>query len=295
MMICKEYSKSFCIVFDYFHKINNYLLDKTFFDKNSVIFIMPSWNNSFKTTSIANLNSEYNIVILANSLEEKLFFEKKTNRDVVLCNQNTFVNENMFTIDKTATKKYDLVIDSAFHKYKNTNIAKKIKNTLHIGYFKKDKLQDDDIVIPIFGILANFNVETGEYKKFNREQINSFYNESMVGGIFSDCEGACCASSQYLLSGIPVISIKSKGGRDLWYNKDNSIICENDENSVYNAHILAINKLKSGEFNREKIRELHLQQMDYNRNVLIEYIKNKVLPEGEKIDIDSIKKMLAFI
>ena len=189
-------------------------------------------------------------------------------------------------------RKYDLVIDSAFHEYKNVEIAKQIKNTLHIGYFKYIKKDTDDKVVPSYGILANFT--NGDYKKIEKHQINIYYNQSLIGGIFSECEGACFASSQYLLCGLPVISIKSFGGRDIWYNEYNSIICENNEDSVYEAIELAKSKIISGEFNRDKIRELHLKQMNEHRNIFIDYINKRFLNEEKLVDINDIKKQLAY-
>jgi Iap family predicted aminopeptidase len=111
--------------------------------------------------------------------------------------------------------------------------------------------------------------------------------------MFSECEGACFASSQYLLCGLPVISIKSLGGRDILYNEHNSIICENNEDAIYEACELGKQKLLSGEFNREKIRDLHIKQMDEHRNRLINYINSK-LTNNEKIDTEQIKKRFAF-
>ena len=168
-------------------------------------------------------------------------------------------------------------------------IANKIKNTLHIGYFKYVKRNTDDKIVPDFGTLVNF--KNGKYQRLEKHQINIYYNQSLIGGMFSECEGACFASSQYLLAGLPVISIKSVGGRDIWYNEHNSIICDNNEDSVYEAVETAKSKLSSGEFNREKIRELHLKQMDEHRNMLIEYMNSKFLLE---VDIDDIKKQMAF-
>jgi glycosyltransferase involved in cell wall biosynthesis len=198
-----------------------------------------------------------------------------------------------FTIYNLMQKKHDLVIDSAFHEYKNVQIANKIKNTLHIGYFKYCKENTDDKVVPDFGTVANFI--NGYYRKIEKHQINIYYNQSLIGGIFSECEGACFASSQYLLAGLPVISVKSVGGRDIWYNEENSIICDNNENSVFEAFEAAKSKIISGDFNREKIRELHLKQMDEHRNTLIEYINAKFLLKVDaNIDTNDIKKQLAF-
>ena len=292
MIIINNYSKPIYILFDYNPLIKNVKLDKSFFDNNGLIFILTSWYKTDQVSKIINMNNEYNIIILANSLEEKVFFQKKIKSDVLFCNHNAFLNENKYKIYNSIQKKYDLVIDSAFHKYKNVNIAKKIQNTLHIGYFKNNKIHEGDKVVPNFGTLANFiNVD---YKRLDKHSINNYYNQSLIGGIFSEREGACFASSQYLLCGLPVISIKNVGGRDIWYNYYNSIICENNEDSVYEAVELAKLKIVSGEFNREKIRELHLKQMNEHRNILIDYINKRFLNEEKLVDINDIKKQLAF-
>ena len=52
---------------------------------------------------------------------------------------------------------------------------------------------------------------------------------------FSSLEGFCRASSEYLLSGVPVVSTASSGGRDVWYDAYNSIIVEPDIDAVYEA------------------------------------------------------------
>jgi len=288
MLTINNYSKPIYIMFDY-NLPNDLKLDNNKYNKNGLIFILTSWYKTDKVFKIININNEYDITILANTFEEKIFFEKKT-KNVLFCNHNAFLNENKYNIYDSIVKKYDLVIDSAFHAYKNVNIAKKIKNTLHIGYFKYILINTNDKVIPNFGVLANF--KNGEYIKLDKTLINIYYNQSLMGGLFSECEGACFASSQYLLSGLPVISIKSRGGRDIWYNENNSIICENNEDSVYEAVELAKSKLISGEFNRVKIRELHLKQMDEHRNTLINYINTRFLEEN--ININDIKKQLAF-
>jgi len=290
MIIINNYSRPIYILFDYDENIKNYILDETFFDKNGYIFILTSWYKTDKAVSIANMNPLYNIVILANSIEEKTFFETRTKSDVIFCNHNAFLDENKFKILGNLPKFYDLVIDSAFHEYKNVEKAKKVENVLHIGYFKQSIKRSEDKVIPSYGKLANF--VNGEYKLLNKVQINTFYNQSQIGGIFSESEGACFASSKYLLSGLPVISIKSSGGRDIWYNEYNSVICDNDEDNIYSACQMARNKLASGEFNREKIRALHLQKMDEHRNALIEYITQRVL--SEEIDVALVKKMFSY-
>jgi len=53
-------------------------------------------------------------------------------------------------------------------------------------------------------------------------------------------------------------STKSIGGRDIWYNEDNSIICESNEESVLEAYESVKKKL----FNREFNSKFHLLSYD---------------------------------
>ena len=57
-------------------------------------------------------------------------------------------------------------------------------------------------------------------------EVNQIFQQSHCGLILSSQEGACRASSEYLLAGLPVVSTESVGGRDVWYDDYNSIIVE---------------------------------------------------------------------
>ena len=55
------------------------------------------------------------------------------------------------------------------------------------------------------------------------------------GLALSELEGMCRASSEYLLCGVPVVSTRSHGGRDVWYDEYNAIVVEADVDAVYDA------------------------------------------------------------
>lgn len=133
------------------------------------------------------------------------------------------------------------------------------------------------------------------FKYLSPEEIVKFANQSYVGGIFSPIEGQCLASSEYLLCGLPVISVKSKGGRDVWYNEKNSIICKNNQNDVLKCVNIAKEKIKKGEFNSETIRQMHLDQMDINRNILTDYIYDRLIDmNNENVDKIKLKQSLLY-
>ncbi len=131
------------------------------------------------------------------------------------------------------------------------------------------------------------------YNNLSHDDIVEYYNISKVGGIFSETEGSCFSSGEYLLCGLPVISTKCSGGRQHWYNKDNSIICEDNEYSVKDAVIKAIEKLNNGSFDPIKIRQMHIDEMEIQRNNLIFEvldIYNKITTN--KIEFETLKNSL---
>jgi glycosyltransferase involved in cell wall biosynthesis len=80
-------------------------------------------------------------------------------------------------------------------------------------------------------------------------------NQSACGLILSAKEGACFASSEYLLCGIPVVSTPSKGGRDFWYTAYNSVIASPDPAEVSQAVSYLINNKRCP----RQIRETHIR------------------------------------
>lgn len=95
------------------------------------------------------------------------------------------------------------------------------------------------------------------FQFLNKRQISEICGQSHCGIILSEEEGACFASSEYLLCGIPVVSTKSRGGRDLWYNKDNSILCESNQDAVKEA----VDAVRFKNFNAEDLRRDHINKM----------------------------------
>ena len=113
--------------FEYNIDASNEIIDQDV-KKRSVIFLLTSWYKSSRVKHIVNKNKEYNIVVLANSEEEKEYFQTVVKCDVLYCNHNAFLNENVFKIVNNIGI-YDLVVDSCFSSYKNTNISNKNSNT----------------------------------------------------------------------------------------------------------------------------------------------------------------------
>jgi len=239
-------------------------------------------------------NAQYytNSIILANTQEEYEYYSDNFDLDVLFCNHNAFLNEDRFIIREDIKKEYNLVVSSCFSKYKNVSYAEKIPNVLHIGYVNESKVE----YIPNFGYRANFKNNSTDINDWNwicTKKYVSLLNSAICGGIFSAREGSCFASSEYLLCGLPVISTKSVGGRDVFYNEHNSVICDNNSDSVKNVFDELIKNIQF--YDKHKIRENKLKQMDYFRDVLTVYVQNKIEDKyKESVDTQELKNLLKF-
>lgn len=145
----------------------------------------------------------------------------------------------------------------------------------------EDTLSEDDI----YNLFKNNkNVKISFYDSNIYENIK----KTKVGLIFSPYEGACYASLEYLLAGLPVISCPSKGGRDVYYNERNSIIVENPTpEKVKDAVKKAIQKLEIGEFIPEEIRKDAYHKVLFFQNLYFDLI-DEIL-KHENIHIDTRK------
>jgi glycosyltransferase involved in cell wall biosynthesis len=80
--------------------------------------------------------------------------------------------------------------------------------------------------------------------------VAEILRRSHCGLILSELEGVCRASCEYLLTGLPVVSTPSVGGRDVWYDDYNAIIAEPTEEAV----AAAVECLKAAPRDPQRIR-----------------------------------------
>ncbi|MBE1291333.1 MAG: glycosyltransferase [Rhodobacteraceae bacterium] len=116
------------------------------------------------------------------------------------------------------------------------------------------------------------------------EHVCHTINQSHCGLILSAIEGACFASSEYLLCGVPVVSTPSQGGRDVWYNGYNSIVCDPDPEAVAEA----VDFFCRHRPDPRAIRAMHIEQAKAYRTRFIMELQSVFDRFGEK-DTDATK------
>lgn len=219
--------------------------------------------------------------------------EKQTNKNrqdaglnSFLINHNAWINENIFKINPSHKNKlYDAVMTARAKKWKRIYLAKQIPNlAMVINRWKISHHRGEDDLS--FQTIKTSYLNQG---KLSWKELADLYNQSKVGLSLSDYEGACYTSSEYLLCGIPVVSTKpehhgSLGGREIWYNKYNSILCNPTEQDVKNA----TEELCKRNCDPKIIRKQHLKLMYEQRARFVEKVLKKIFMD-HNINIDAQK------
>ena len=197
-----------------------------------------------------NINNFY---ILYNSPEEESNGLKFGLRGSVV-NHNAWIDENALK-PLSLRKKYRALYIARPTDFKRHYLAEKVKNlALAAGGFNHRNLQVD---------LPHADNDTS--KRLSKKEICEIINESQCGLCLSREEGACYSSSEYLLCGVPVVSTYSRGGRDVWYTEENSILCEDSAKAVKEA----VKQAQVKKWDPELIRSRHLEQAQIYRERFI--------------------------
>jgi hypothetical protein len=113
------------------------------------------------------------------------------------------------------------------------------------------------------------------------DEVCQKINQSVCGLLLSAVEGASFASSEYLLCGIPVVSTPSHGGRDIWYNDYNSIVCNADPDSV----AAAVSHFEKVRPDANKIRWMHIDlALKFRRRFILQL--SRIFLESGVRDVD---------
>ncbi|WP_245262078.1 glycosyltransferase [Mesorhizobium sp. WSM3626] len=102
------------------------------------------------------------------------------------------------------------------------------------------------------------------------QEVNRVYNQAAVGLCLSAAEGAMCSSMEYLMTGLPVVTTPSLGGRDVFFDPDYCIIAEPDPAAIRRA----VETLRDRAIPREEIRNRTLAKVRAQRQDLTVFLSD---------------------
>lgn len=248
------------------------------FQERDIFFVYCGWfhGENFLREDLAMLealNLPFDKFYFLFNSEEEMKIYRSGGFDGDLINQNTWLdaNDGMYPLPEKE-KIYDAIYvarHSPFKRHVLTNLVPRLALVMGNTH----------------GNPAHETLPSYVYKNeapLPLDQVREKINMSRCGLILSDTEGACFASSEYLLCGIPVVSTKSHGGRDVWYDKSNSIICDPTEASVRDA----VAYVNSREWDCLQIRKNHLTLMDIFKRKFINKLEYIFYKRGVDIVAD---------
>lgn len=171
-------------------------------------------------------------------------------------NQNIHVCENIYNVPNVSVKKcYDAVYTAALEKYKRIGLAGKIKNLRLITYKAGSKSWNAGDFLPN---QTNISANTSF---LSQEEVVSLYHQSHAGLALSSVEGAMWACMEYLLSGLPVVSTRSLGGRNHYQDPRYWVTVNANQESVRKG----VEKAKKLQTTPSEIREIALKKIINDR------------------------------
>lgn len=220
---------------------------------------------------------------LCNTLRQTEVFQAHQ-LNAIFCNQNCFLDERIFNSLPNIEKKYDAVYDARFVKFKRHFLASEIDNLALIYAQTSFDEYNADYTIETKKLFSNAHYfdhsESGKYVGLKIKGINQCLNECRVGLCLSAVEGAMYASGQYLLSGLPVVSTKSLGGRDVFFDERYTIIVEATPQAVKHGIEDLVNRHISPDF----VRQNTLEKIKIHRQRFIDVVQSIFDSEGIERD-----------
>lgn len=233
-----------------------------YFKESDYFFVYCGWFHSMsfarEADKIFNMLglSKSNFIFLFNSyLEKENFNNLGFGGDVI--NHNAWLDENLVMRPLNYEKIYRAIYVARRSQFKRHMLAAKVSElALVSGNNHGNSISETPSAVYI------------NPSPLSAEEVCVKINQSSCGLILSAIEGACFSSSEYLLCGIPVVSTASKGGRDVWYNEYNSIICDDTVDGVAEAVELIINR----NCDPNLIRQMHIDLSFSYRAKFIEWL-----------------------
>lgn len=208
----------------------------------------------------------------------------------IYCNQNALLDERQYRIVAGIEKRFDAVYNAQLEPYKRHHLARRVRSLALITYTldyrpmepRRTHFQKVQQWLPEARMLNRPGHPALAECRFDpalpripNEHISAHLATARVGLILSAEEGACWAACEYLLSGLPVVSTRSRGGRDVLFDDSTSLLVEDSAAAV----AAGVGELSGRDLQAERIRETTLEKLLPHRQRFIGLV-NEVYREA---------------
>jgi glycosyltransferase involved in cell wall biosynthesis len=248
------------------------ILERTIFDYKNQIKKFP----------------KHRIIFLLNTLEEYHYFKSK-GINCKFINHNAFVDPNIFK-PLNSIKEYDIIYNGRLEMVKRHYLLKSCEN---ISLLSASILRSDQTKIKYLNYLKkiipnadllNFDspIKLNRLSSFENipildpKGVSDAINKAKIGVILSYKEGACYASMEYLLSGVPIVSTANIGGRDIFFDKR---FCKTSLSNSFSIK-KSVSKLLNDNISSDFIRSVTLNKIQLHINKMKNLLEEIFLEYG---------------
>jgi len=211
---------------------------------------------------------EASIIILANTEAEAFLLSAHGVKNII-ANSTIFVDERIFVCSNEKSHlefNYRTLINARLTPAKRHELAKYIDapGLLYSIYgMHEDRIEAENRVRSLLphACFLNPTLNNGIYRVLTLTEVARLTAMSESALILSAVEGACRASMEALMCGVPIVSTPSIGGRDMFYAQPYAIICDPAPEAVRNA----VDELHQRHLDRRMVREHVLRLVDAAR------------------------------
>ena len=229
------------------------------------------------------------LVLLANNKRQMDAFAARQMK-AIFFNQNALVDERLFVVSPDISRRFDAIYNARINPVKRHELATKVENlaliTIVDGGTNMRLFEELVAILPNANWL-NFEADKyslADYRRIGQAQLSDYLNQSRCGLCLSRNEGAMFASIEYLLCGLPVVSTRSYGGRDEFYDEAYVAIVEDDPEAVASG----VRDLVARRIPAEYIREKTLRKLEAHRVRLVDYILDLAAAKGIELSRQKI-------
>lgn len=227
----------------------------------------------------------HHFVYLANSPKEKAILDRN-GMPAIFCNHNSFIDERIFQILPDETKRFRAIYNARLTPFKRHFLAANVQGLALITYTAPAN-HDDAYVEQTRQALAQATWLNGSFTEnqttFDPKEVCRLLNQSRTGLILSKMEGGNFASIEYLLCGLPVVTTRNVGGRDVFFHPDYVVTVDDDPESV----AAAVDELIKRDLDPCIIRKRTLAIMQVQRSTFLREIERILKGHGVNRDLEA--------
>ncbi len=180
--------------------------------------------------------------------------------DSIWCSPNAFLDARIYRPNTNAEKLYDAIYVARLVPFKRHHLAVDIPS---IAVVTKNYEVDADTAASALGNYrdlqyVNYDSERG-VTELTPVQVQEKIAQSRCGLALSAEEGAMFACCEYLLSGLPIVTTPSRGGRDVFFHSDYVEVVEETPEAVASGVARLIARNLDPEMIRNRTYQLFME------------------------------------